>query len=150
MKKTLACILLLVASAATADGVEFNAKDGWIRSAPPGARAMAGYVTLGNAAKQPLKIVEASSAAFEAIVFHESYEEDGISRMRAMPSLTIPADGSLPLAPGGVHLMLLRPTRELAEGTTVIVDLVTEEGDPLPVVMKVRKGDDSSADHSNH
>ncbi len=150
MKKTLACLLLLVASAASADGVEFTAKDGWIRAAPSGAKSMAGYVTLGNGAKQPLKIVEASSAAFEAIVFHESYEEDGISRMRAMPALTLPAEGSMELAPGGIHLMLLRPTREIAEGATVIVDFVTEAGDPLPVVMKVRKGEDGGGDHSNH
>ena len=54
MKKLLACILLLVASAASADGVEFTAKAGWIRAAPPGAKSMAGYVSLGNTAKQPL------------------------------------------------------------------------------------------------
>ncbi|MGQ0800804.1 MAG: copper chaperone PCu(A)C [Pseudomarimonas sp.] len=149
MKKLLALMLMLVASAAQADGVEFTAKEGWIRAAPPGAKAMAGYVILGNTAKQPLKLVEASSAAFEAIVFHESYEEDGMSRMRAMPSITVPAEGNLPLAPGGVHMMLLRPRRAIAEGATIIIDLVTEEGDPLPVVMKVRKGEGGD-DHSSH
>ena len=70
--------------------------------------------------------------------------------MRAMPALTLPAESSMELAPGGIHLMLLRPTREIAEGSTVIVDFVTEAGDPLPVVMKVRKGDDGDGDHSSH
>ncbi len=149
--KTLLFVLLLIAGSAHASGVEFTARDGWIRAAPPAARALAGYVSLGNTADTPLRIVDASSAAFEAVVFHQSYEEDGMARMRAVEVLEVPPGGSLELAPGGLHLMLLRPTRPIADGANIIVDLLTEAGDPLPVVLKVRRAEASSdEDHSHH
>ncbi len=152
MKKITVLLLVLVSSVAlAADAVRFTAKDGWIRSAPPGAQAMAGYATLVSESAAPLKIVDASSDAFEAVAFHESYEDQGMMRMRALSGLEVPGDGSLTLAPGGVHLMLMRPKRDIREGATVLVDLVTEDGDLLPVAMKVRKGegDDDAHDHEH-
>jgi copper(I)-binding protein len=47
--------------------------------------------------------------------------------------------------------MLLRPIRPVAEGSTVIVDLVTASGDPLPVVLTVRRAADEASDpHAGH
>ena len=151
MKILLALLLAWSGLAGASDGVRLAAEGGWIRAAPPGARAMAGYITLRNEAAQPLRLVEASSAAFEAVGIHESYEEDGMARMRAGPALEVPAGGSVALAPGGLHLMLLRPIRPVAEGSTIIVDLVTASGDPLPVVLTVRRAADAAPDpHAGH
>jgi len=151
----LSALLMVSLSAAAEDasGVRFAAKDGWIRAAPPGATALAGYVTLSNDAERSLVIVNAESSAFDAVAFHQSYEEGGMMRMRAVGNLDVPAKGELALAPGGLHLMLLRPKRTLGVGDSVIVDLVTDEGDPLPVVLRVRAASDAPAeaeDHSHH
>jgi copper(I)-binding protein len=142
-------LVLGLAGTALAAGVSFSARDGWVRAAPEGARALAGYVQLANEGEQTLRIVDASSAAFEAVAFHESYEDEGMARMRAVGALEIPAKGSLSLAPGGLHLMLLRPTRPIAEGANIVVDLLTEEGDPLPVVLQVRRGP-AETGHEHH
>ncbi len=151
MKILFALLLAFSAAAGAADGIRLAAEGGWVRAAPPGARALAGYITLRNEADQPLRLVEASSAAFEAVEFHESYEEGGMARMRAVPALEIPGGGSVTLAPGGLHLMLLRPIRPVAEGSTIIVDLVTASGDPLPVVLTVRRAADEATDpHAGH
>lgn len=132
--------------------VEFSAKDAWIRAAPPGARAMAGYAVFSNTSEQPLRIVSASSSAFDAVEFHESYEDGGMARMRAINQLDLPPGGEVTLQPGGLHLMLMRPTRPIAEGAMVIIDLQTEAGDLLPVALKVRSAQGSSVehDHSQH
>lgn len=151
MKPILALLLVLAASTAVAaDAISFAARDAWVRAAPPGSRAMAGYVELRNDGEQPLRLVGASSASFEAVEFHESYEEGGMMRMRAIGALEIPAGGTLSLQPGGLHLMLLRPIRPVSEGATVIVDLLTEEGDPLPAVFSVRKGPAESGHAHDH
>lgn len=150
MKIILATLLALAATAAVAaEGISFAARDAWVRAAPPGARAMAGYVELRNDGAEPLRLIGASSAAFEAVEFHESYEEGGMMRMRAIASIEIPAGGVLSLQPGGLHLMLLRPVRPISEGASVIVDLLTEEGDPLPAVFSVRKGP-AESEHAHH
>jgi periplasmic copper chaperone A len=151
MKILIALLFAFAGTAGAADGIRLAAEGGWVRAAPPGARAMAGYITLRNEADQPLRLVEASSAAFEAVEIHESYEEGGMARMRAIPALEIPAGGSVALVPGGLHLMLMRPLRPVAEGSTIIVDLVTASGDPLPVVLTVRRAADETADpHAGH
>ncbi len=150
MKKLICLLLGFTAFAALAAEISFSAKEGWIRAAPPGARALAGYAVLGNESKQLLRIVDASSSAFEAVVFHESYEAEGIARMRARSTLEIPAEGSLTLSPGGLHLMLLRPTRPISEGASIIVDLINDEGDPLPIVLRVRKGGQAEIDGNDH
>jgi copper(I)-binding protein len=53
---------------------------------------------------------------------------DGVSRMREVESLTVPADGSIELAPGGYHLMLMMPAGPIAPGDSVTVTMTTADG----------------------
>ncbi len=96
--------------------VPLAASDAWIREAPPGATATAGYVQLRNNTATPIQCDGASGADFGAIELHRSVIEDGASRMLRNQVLEVPAQGSAELAPGGYHLMLFRPQRPLAAG----------------------------------
>lgn len=74
---------------------------------PPGRTMAVGYFELENEASHPIELRDFSSAAFNAIEMHETTDTDGISRMRRLERLEIPAGGSVRFAPGGKHLMLM-------------------------------------------
>lgn len=139
-------LLLLVAAsgsvqaqdAAPAADAPLVASDAWIRTPPPGSPVMAGYVTLRNDGVREVRFAKLRSDAFGAIEIHEMRDSGGMMRMRPVPELVIQPGDTETLAPGGLHLMLFRPTREIADGATVTIDLLIEDGAPMPVEFVLR------------
>lgn len=134
MRATLCLVLILLAPGAAAGGLEL--RDPWIRAAPPSAQAMAGYVELANTGSAPIRVTAASSPDFGAVELHEMRMDDGVMRMRALDAIELPAGVSVRLAPGGDHLMLMRPVRAL------------RAGDRVEIVFEVEGGAAASADFS--
>jgi len=75
----------------------------------PGRHMSAGFFVITNNTKEAIRITRVESPQFASIEIHESTLEDGISRMREIGELLIPARGSVTLERGGKHLMLMRP-----------------------------------------
>lgn len=150
MARLFALPFLLLAAVGGVRAEALTVDQGWIRSGPPGATVLAGYARLSNPGSTELRIVEARSSAFAKVEFHETREEDGVSRMRPVDALVIPAGGSVVLEPGGLHLMLMNPTRRLMLGDSVVVDMMTAEGDALPAVFGVRSIPATDAAHDDH
>lgn len=120
-------------SSCTQPTAPLTAHDAWIRAAPPGASAMAGYVEIENHGEAPVRCTGASGADFGAIEIHRTLIENGQSRMLRDQVVDVPEHGRAALAPGGYHLMLFRPQRPLSAGdrsTLTLhcgaVDLTTE------------------------
>ena len=131
-------IFLFFSLAAFAAEAVLLADHGWIRAAPPAARVMAGYLTIRNKGTQDVVVERVSSVDFGAIEIHKMALQDGVMRMRRVPSLRIPAGGVVELKPGGMHLMLFRPQRPLPAGSEVELVLGTSGGD-IPVTLAVRE-----------
>jgi len=100
----------------------------WVRAAPPGTMMLAAYAGLRNPGESEIRLSEARSDAFGFVEIHRTVEEDGVSRMRAAGVLTLAPGASLTLEPGGLHLMLMRPRRTLAEGDSIVIELDLEDG----------------------
>lgn len=115
--------LVLALSAAVVSAASLTARDGWIRPAPPVAKVRAGYVVIENASEAEVVLTKAESPDFGAIEIHTMYDDAGTMRMRRVPELRVPAKGKVELKPGGLHLMMFRPQRTLAEGDAVEVML---------------------------
>lgn len=115
--------LLLFAVSAQADTPALSARDGWIRPAPPVAKVRAGYVVIENSGDTEVVLTKASSPDFGAIEIHTMYDDAGTMRMRRVPELRVPAKGKVELKPGGLHLMMFRPQRDLAAGDQVEVSI---------------------------
>ncbi|HUR40587.1 MAG TPA: copper chaperone PCu(A)C [Verrucomicrobiae bacterium] len=98
-------------------------QDGWIRDAPPGAMMTAGYARLRNDGKQLLRVDGAASVDYGSVELHRTVVEQGLSRMQHGQPLVLAPGASAALDPGGWHLMLMRPTRELKPGDVVTVSL---------------------------
>ena len=74
----------------------------------PGRQMSAGFFVLENNTDADIPITSVTSPQFGAVEFHETTIEDGVSRMRELDVLIVPAHGSVTLARGGKHLMLMR------------------------------------------
>ena len=122
----------------------------WIRSAPPTASVMAGYLRL-EAAGEGATITGAECAGFGTTELHESAEVDGVATMRRLARVEVPAGGSIEFAPGGKHLMLMSPAAIPAAGETVACALLLADGTRLEFDAPVRQGaGDDSHDHHHH
>ena len=84
----------------------------------PGRPMSAGYLVLTNNTDEPLRITSVDSPQFGSVEVHETTIIDGVSRMRELAELIVPARGSVTLERGGKHLMLMRPTN--LEDTVVL------------------------------
>lgn len=100
----------------------------WIRSAPPGAKTLAGYLVFKNPCKTAVKIVDVESRDFGMPMIHRTVIENGVSKMRDPGVLEIKTGASLKFEAGGLHLMLMQPLRTLKEGDKAGVRLVLADG----------------------
>lgn len=102
--------------------------DGWVKAADDGMSAAFG--TLENAGADPITVVSVESAASTSMQLHETVENDSGSMVmqEKKGGFTIPAKGSLELAPGGNHLMLMGLTAPIKAGDEVSFTLTLEDG----------------------
>ncbi len=116
-------------------------ESGWIRQPPMAMPMMAGFAEVANPCDAPVSIVGAGSPAFASVELHETRKVDGVSRMRHVETLTVPAGGKVALAPGGLHLMLMRPNAEIEAGQRIAIELELSDGRKLRGEFEVRKPD---------
>ena len=107
--------LLLAATASCAPGApDIQISDAWARATAPGQSSGAVYAMIDNRGGAD-RLVDVSSSAGTAML-HGSASADGISRMRMLPALPIPASARVELAPGRTHIMLTGLDAPLAAG----------------------------------
>jgi len=100
----------------------------WIRSAPPWAQTLAGYLILKNPCKTSVRVVDVESRDFGMPMIHRTVVENGISKMRDPGVLEVKPGASLKFEAGGLHIMLMQPLRALKEGDKAGVRLVLADG----------------------
>ena len=74
------------------------------------------------------------SNAFDQIEIHSSFIEDGISTMRKIDRLRISENSEMKLEPGGYHLMLMRPKKDIKEGNLVELIIYYEDEDRIKIL----------------
>ena len=128
---------LAVSQIASAAG-HLEIEGAWIRTAPPGSMMLAGYATLRNSGDAPVTVTGASSEAFGDVSLHESVEVDGVARMKAIGAVEIAPGATMLLAPGGKHLMLMRPKHDIEAGQKITIRIATKSGDGAGAEFVVR------------
>jgi copper(I)-binding protein len=139
MKRILLALTLAACSWLPVAQAEVQVEDAWVREAPPGARMLAAYLTVNNSGAEDLVLVEVQSPAFSHIMLHKSEVVDGVARMIHLDEIVIPAQGSVQLQPGGMHLMMPAPEARLSAGDRVPLVLIFADGNRLEVQADVRK-----------
>ena len=121
-----------------------------VRAVPPGSQASAAFMTLRNPGEQDVVLVEASSPAADVMELHNHEDVNGVMQMRQVAQITVPAGGSVELAPGGLHLMLIGLTAPLEEGEPVEIEFGFEGGQTQQLSAPVKRITVSEAGHHGH
>ena len=112
--------------------------DPYARAVPPGQPNSGVFMTLRNASTQPRALVAAQSPAAKTVELHTHTNDGGVMRMRKIERIEIPAEGSVQLKPGGLHVMLIGLNGDLAPGGTVALELSFDDGSKAQVQAPVR------------
>lgn len=137
MKALLALLLGLASLPALADCKGLKVEDARIPAAPPVAPVLAGYARLMNEGRHALHIGAVEGADFGSVELHQMSMENGMMQMRPLQGLDIPAHGSVVLADGGKHLMLMNPRHPFKPGdSTVLAFRCGKESSRVPFTMQ--------------
>jgi len=120
----------------------------WARATPPSAPAGGGFLKITNTGSAPDRLISASSPIAELVQVHEMKMDGSVMRMREVEKgLEIPPGGSVTLAPGGLHLMMMGLKGPLKQGSPVPVTLVFEKAGKIDVELAVEA---MGASHASH
>lgn len=142
MNRTMNRILVaaLVWAAAGSALAQVNVTSAWARSTVPGQGGTGAFMTLVS--RDGGKLIGAASPVAGVVELHEMAMENNVMKMRAIPSLELPAGREVQLKPGGYHVMLLDLKRPLKVGEKVQIELRLETRDgkrvTQPVEVEVR------------
>jgi copper(I)-binding protein len=124
--------------------------DAWVREAPPGARALGGYMTVTNRGKKPLTLKGVSSPLFGSVEMHTIVQEEGRMRMKQVMELAIAPGASLQLKPGDKHLMLMQPKQTFKAGQTIALTLDFGKDGTHKLDVEVKRPVPAADPHAGH
>ena len=127
--------LVLALAGCDAPSPEIQVSDGWARATAPGQSSAAAYATIANRGSAD-RLIGVSSNAGMAML-HRSDNEGGVSRMRMLSDMAIPAGDRVALAPGGTHIMVTGLRAPLAVGANFAITLRFAKTGPRTVAVTV-------------
>lgn len=142
-RKWMVWAALVAAQGAHAEG-RLGVFDAWIRAAPPGAAMMAGYATLKNEGDESLTLLTVQSDAFRMTAMHETIVVEGVAKMRDVHRIVLEPGQEVRLQPGGRHLMLMQPRRQVAIGENVEIRFLLSDGRRIDTHFEVLAPDAAS------
>lgn len=120
----------------------------WTRATASTAPSGGGFLTITNRGATPDLLVSAKSPAAGLVQVHQMTIDGNVMRMRALEhGLEIPAGGTVRLAPGGIHLMMMNLKEPLKQGAKVPLTLVFERAGTIDIELDVEGMGASHADH---
>lgn len=128
----LATLLLILAPAVDAAVSVTNV---WSRATPPAVTVGVIYAELLSDQADELLAIE--SPAAERVEVHVSSNEGGMTKMRQLTSVTLPAKERIRFQPGGMHVMLIGLRKPLVAGATIPLTITFRSAKPLRVEAKI-------------
>jgi len=118
-------------SAATTEASGLSITDPWVKAADSGMSAAFG--TLENAGASDVTIVSAQSAASSMLQLHETVSNAAGEMMmqQKQGGFVVPAGGSLELAPGGNHIMMMDLSNPIKAGDEAKFTLTLSDGSTI-------------------
>ena len=132
-------ILLITSACGISDGIAVL--DAWAR---PGFRGdnSAVYLTINNPTNQGDGLIGANSDVAGGTEIHLSkMDAAGTMTMQRQDLVVIPAKGSVELAPGGLHIMLVILGKDLSVGDTFPVTLEFQRAGDITIEVEVKQSD---------
>lgn len=136
----LPALALIGACGASPDAgkARIEATGAWARATAPGQDTGGMFLTIYNRGEVADRLVGASTPAAQSVQIHEMTMDGAVMRMRRQDGVDVPAGGSLELAPGGTHLMLVGLKAPLETGAVIPLSLDFEGAGRTDIEVKVR------------
>ena len=143
MAVALAMIVLSTVNLTAADSDRFTFSDVQLRASTAGMLSSAAYLKIINNGVSDDRLIAAKAAIAQRVEIHSMEMDNGVMRMRAVDGgVAIAAGESMTLAPGGLHIMLMGLTTDLAPDTKHEIILVfAKAGDVKLTGMAKRPAD---------
>jgi hypothetical protein len=129
-------LLLAVPMVALAAQNGIDIEDAWSRAAMQGGTGVV-YLTITDTGA-PDRLVSITAPVAGKAELHESFNEQGVSKMRAVAGLAVAPGKPTKLGPGGYHIMLMGLKQPLKEGDRFPVTLNFEHAGPVSATVTVR------------
>ena len=122
-----------------------------MRATAPGMPSSAAYVSIANHGDAADRLIAAKSVVARRVEIHSMEMDNGVMRMRAVDGgLPIAAGEAVHLAPGGLHIMLMGLTTQLAAGNQHEITLVFEKAGEITVTATVKRPADMMSTMPGH
>jgi periplasmic copper chaperone A len=122
--------------AGTASGT-LTVTGAWVRT--PNGDSTAAYFTIANGTSTDDVLVGVSTPAAQSASLHRTTtDSSGMTGMQMTSEIHVPAGGTVSLAPGGFHVMMMGLAGGLKAGSTVQLILTFEHAGVLQVDAEVR------------
>lgn len=118
---------------------QVQVENAWVQLAPPSARVHAAYMQIHNSQTQAQTIIGLRADCCAMVMLHQTRKDGDKVKMDHLEYLEIPAHASVQLAPGGLHIMLMQATSELALGSKVTISFDFRDGSTQDVELNVKQ-----------
>ena len=124
--------------------------------APPNASVNAGYVKFTNTSDKDVEFHSFTSPVYDSVEMHVMEYKSGTAKMKQAKKILVPANDSIELKPGGTHLMLIGPRRDVKAGEQIL--MIAQDSLERRFMLKFTVVDfretnaqtDHNHDHHNH
>jgi copper(I)-binding protein len=117
MLKNLFFVTLLFASSLFASDIVIT--NAYVRAVPPNLSNSASFMKITNSSNKTISLLSVNSNIAENIELHEHVMSNGMMKMQQIPSIKVPANSTIELKPGGLHVMLIGLNKKLKMGEKV-------------------------------
>lgn len=132
-------LAVVLASAAVAQTTTIEIVHPFARATAATAKTGAVYLTIVNRGARDDRLIAASSPVAERSGAHVTTDDNGVMRMRPVPSVEIKAGGRVEFQPGGMHVMLIGLKAPLRVGQAFPLTLTFEKAGAVAVTVVVEK-----------
>ena len=135
--------------AAAGDIITFSEMQ--LRATVAGMPSSAAYLKITNNGVSDDRLIAAKAAIAQRVEIHSMEMDNGVMRMRAVDGgLAIAAGDSVTLAPGGLHIMLMGLTTDLAPDTQHEIILVFEKAGDIKLTGTAKRPADIMMNMPGH
>jgi hypothetical protein len=146
--RLLPALLLALSAVAAHAGDGPVVSQAWARATPPGVDVGAAYLVITGGSHAD-RLVDASTPRAAMVHLHDVIEADGVSKMRSIEAVPVPAGAMVTLAPKGRHLMLMGLEGPLVAGQTFPLTLRFAASAAQTVTVTVRAATDDPGAHEH-
>lgn len=127
-------------SADSSDMPQIHPKDFYAFATIADSKVSAAFGKITNHTTKPVALTKAELLGKNTatIELHESAEKDGVKTMQQVERIEIPAEGTIELAPGGLHIMLIDLKSHLKEGKNISLKLYFDDGSTAIVEAPIK------------